>query len=265
MSKISVYIITYNEEEQITEAINSVLWADEIVVVDSGSTDHTCQVAEQLGVRVERVVFHGFGELRNQALTFCQYEWIFNLDADERCTEAVRNEILNLINDQDSQDIYYVPRKNFFMGRWIRYSGWYPNYRQPQLFRNKSLLYNLDLVHEGFIAQSDKIGYLKQPIWQITFKNFEEMVYKANRYSSLGAEKLQRNGKTATLGKALGHGLWAFIKHYIFKLGFLEGWAGFIIALGNFEGTFYRYAKLWERQQQWQLPKQKPVKKPNKS
>ena len=133
--KISVYIIAFNEVEKIRDCIKSVLWVDEIIVADSFSTDGTTQIAQELGAKVVHIDFNGYGELRNQAISHCSGDWIFSLDSDERCTEEVRDEILSLITNAPL-DIYQVPRKNFFMGRWIKYSGWYPNFRQPQLFRN---------------------------------------------------------------------------------------------------------------------------------
>jgi len=117
------------------------------------------------------------------------------------------------------------------------------------------MVYDLKPVHEGYEVISDKpVGHLKHAIWQFPFKNFAEVMHKANRYSSLGAEKIV--GKKITMGSALGHGLWAFLKHYIFKQGFRDGWAGFVIAFGNFEGTFYRYAKALEMQKSsdWKMP-----------
>ncbi len=260
MEKISVYIIAYNEVEKIEAAINSVLWADEIIVVDSNSTDGTTEKAEAMGARVIQVPFCGFGDLRNQALNACQYDWIFSLDADERCTPETRDEIMSTIKDPDAKDVYYVPRKNFFMGRWIKHSGWYPNYRQPQLFRKAALSYGNDAVHEGFEVHSKKsAGYLQQAIWQTPFKNLSEVMYKANRYSSLGVEKLAEKNKKTSMGRSLTRGLWAFIKHYIFKRGFLDGWPGFVIALGNFYGTYFRYAKYYEQKMQWQLPESPPL------
>ncbi|MBW1743110.1 MAG: hypothetical protein JRJ47_06725 [Deltaproteobacteria bacterium] len=141
------------------------------------------------------------------------------------------------------------------MGRWIKHSGYYPDYRQPQLFRKGALKYKLDPVHEGFELQtSTPPGYLKNPIWQMPFKNLEEILHKANRYSSLGAAKLEAEGKSSGMTTALFHGLWAFIQHFFVKRGFLDGWAGFVIALGNFEGTFYKYAKLHEKTANWEPP-----------
>ena len=262
--KISVYIIAYNEAEKIRDCINSVLWADEIIVADSHSSDGTTEIASELGAKIIHIPFKGYGDLRNQAISNCTGDWIFSLDSDERCTIEVRDEIIELI-DNAPLDIYKVPRKNFFMGRWIKYSGWYPNYRQPQLFRNGKMRYTLEPVHEGYISHSDKeIGVIKNHIWQFPFKNTEEILRKANRYSTLGVQKLQKKEKNSTVFKAFLHGSWSFIKHYIFKLGFLDGGPGFVIALGNFEGTFYRYVKLMEAQENWKAPNTDPIHKTQK-
>jgi len=259
--KISVYIIAFNEADKILDCINSVLWADEIIVADSHSTDGTTEIAKNLGAKVIHIKFNGYGDLRNQAISYCTGDWIFSLDSDERCTEKVRDEILILLKDPQ-HDIYHVPRKNFFMGKWIKYSGWYPNYRQPQLFKMNTMSYDLKPVHEGFINHSNKeIGKLKNPIWQIPFKNTEEIINKANRYSTLGVSKLEKKGINSSFLKAFLHALWSFTKHYIFKLGFLDGSAGFIIAFSNFEGTFYRYIKLFELQSKWKTPSVTPIRK----
>jgi glycosyltransferase involved in cell wall biosynthesis len=260
MQKISVYILTYNEAEKIEAALSSVLWADEIVVVDSFSTDRTPEIATAFGARVVQVPFNGFGDLRNRAIEACTHDWIFSLDADERCTEDVRDEILRLLAGSPPHDVYLVPRKSYMMGRWIKGSGWYPNFRQPQLFRKGAMRYTLEPVHEGFENLSGKpLGTLTNAIWQFPFRNLEEVINKMNRYSSLGTPKLAH--KRVSMAGALGHGAWSFLKHYIFKLGFIDGWAGFVIALGNFEGTFYRYAKRYEETQDWKAPEGKPLRR----
>ena len=259
--KISVYIIAFNEVDKIRDCINSVLWADEIIVADSHSTDGTSEIAIELGAKVIHIPFDGFGKLRNEAISHCSGDWIFSLDSDERCTVKVRDEILTLIDNAD-YDIYNIPRKNFFMGRWIKYSGWYPNYRQPQLFRNGKMTYTLESVHEGYVSHSSKkIGLINNHIWQFPYKNIEEVLHKANRYSTLGVSKLQDNNRKGGFLRAFLHGLWSFIKHYILKLGFLDGGAGLVIAFGNFEGTFYRYIKLTEKQANWKTPVVQPIKK----
>ena len=257
---LSAYIIAYNEAKKIADAINSVQWADEIIVADSSSTDDTAQIAQDLGARVVQIPFQGFGHLRNQAIKACTHEWIFSLDTDEQCTPEVRDEILRILAGTPAHDAYLVPRRNYFMGRWIKHSGWYPNFRQPQLFRKEAMHYVESPVHEGYeLLTAKPVGRLEHAIWQIPFRDFEEVVKKANRYSSLGSIKLA--DQRVSMGTALWHGIWSFLKHYIAKRGFLDGWAGFVIAFGNFEGTFYRYAKRFEQQQMWPLPKQVPLQR----
>ncbi len=256
MTKISAYIIAYNEAEKVAATITSVRWADEIILVDSWSTDNTKEIAESFGVKVVQVKFNGFGDLRNQAIAACTCDWIFSLDADERCTSQVKQEILEIVANPNALDVYKVPRRNFFMGRWIKHSGWYPNYRQPQLFRSGCMHYDLNPVHEGYILKSEKpIGILKNAIWQIPFKNMSEVISKVNRYSTLGAQKIKE--KKLSMSTALFHATWSFIKHYIFKLGVLDGWPGFIIAFQSFEGTFYRYVKAIElkKETEWKAPR----------
>ncbi|MBT3176586.1 MAG: glycosyltransferase family 2 protein [Desulfobacula sp.] len=246
MSKLSVYIIAFNEEKKIKQALQSVEWADEIIVADSFSTDRTQVIAKEFGAKVIQIPFNGFGELRNIAIKACSHDWIFSLDSDERCTRLAKEEMLKIIGSKDSLDAYYVPRKNYFMGKWIRYSGFYPDFRQPQLFRKGVLKFKNDAVHERYeVISNKKCGYLKSNIYQVPFKDLEEVIHKTNRYSTLGAQKLQAANKKSSMSKALFHGFWAGFTLYILKFGFLDGWPGFIIALGNFEGTFYKYAKFY--------------------
>ncbi|MBM9537967.1 glycosyltransferase family 2 protein [Desulfobulbus alkaliphilus] len=260
MNKVSVYIIAYNEAEKIRSAVQSVLWADEIVVADSHSQDDTAAIAESLGARVVQIEFRGFGDLRNQAMAACSHDWIFSLDADERCTPEARDEIRTVLHAPQSE-AYYIPRKNFFMGRWMRHSGFYPDYRQPQLFRKGVLVFKDDPVHEEYtVLSKHPAAYLRNPIWQFPFKNLEEVVHKANKYSTLGAEKLAKKGRKATMGMAVLHGIWAFFHMYILKRGVLDGWPGLVIAIGNFEGTFYKYAKLLELGADWTPPSSPPLR-----
>jgi glycosyltransferase involved in cell wall biosynthesis len=260
MQKISAYILAFNEAEKIADAVASVLWADEILVVDSASTDRTAEIAQSLGARVVQIPFQGFGDLRNRAIAQCRHEWIFSLDSDERCTAEVRDEILAILASAPAHDAYLVPRRNYMMGRWIKGSGWYPNFRQPQLFRRGAMRYDDNPVHEGYQLLTQRpLGQLQSAIWQFPFRNLEEVIGKMNRYSSLGVRKLA--DKRVSMAGALGHGIWAFIKHYLFKHGYRDGWAGFVIALGNFEGTFYRYAKRYEEMKAWSAPSSAPLRR----
>ncbi len=251
MAKLSVYIIAFNEANKIADSIKTVIdWADEVIVADSFSIDDTAKIATELGAKVVQVPFNGFGDLRNQALKACSYEWIFSLDSDERCTPEAKAEILAIINNPNALDVYSTPRKNIFLGRWIKHVWPYPDYRQPQLFRKGKMEYKPDAVHEGYINKSDKpLGIMKQAIWQLPYQNIEEMMRKMNRYSTLGVERLVQKGKRPSILSTLVHAYWKFFHMYVLKLGFLDGWPGFVLAMGNFDYTFFRYAKLMEQYQ----------------
>jgi len=246
MARISAYIIAYNEAEKIEAALQSIAWADEIVVADSYSTDSTAEICCRHGARVIQVPFEGFGRLRNAALDALSGDWVFSLDADERCTEAAAAEIRAAVARSDAADAYWVPRRNYVFGRWMRHSGYAPDYRQPQLFRRGKLRYTQDAVHESFVLDGT-VAYLREPIAQIPFRDLAQMLHKMQRYSTLGTERLRERGVRPSMAGALAHGFTAFLRHYVFQLGFLDGWAGFIIAFANFEGTFYRYAKHLEQ------------------
>lgn len=247
MARISVYIIAFNEADKIEAALRSVTWADEVVVADSFSTDDTVAIAQRHNARVIQVPFEGFGRLRNTALASLSGDWIFSLDADERCTQASADEIRATIERADAADAYWVPRRNFVFGRWMKHSGYFPDYRQPQLFRRGRLRYTEDAVHETFVLDG-RLGTLREPIAQIPFRDLAQMLHKMQRYSTLGTERLRQRQAPASMASALLHGVAAFLRHYIFLRGFLDGWAGFIIAFANLEGTFYRYAKHVETQ-----------------
>jgi glycosyltransferase involved in cell wall biosynthesis len=249
MPRVSVYIIAFNEADKIEAALRSVTWADEIVVADSASTDETVQIARRYTDRVLQVPFEGFGRLRNTVLDALTGDWIFSLDADERCTVAAGEEIRRLIAGDGAHDAYLVPRRNYVFGRWVRHSGYFPDYRQPQLFRRGCLRYTEDSVHETYRLKGT-LGILREPIAQVPFRDLAQMIHKMQRYSTLGVERLKANGVMPSLAGAMLHATAAFLRHYVLRLGFLDGWAGFVIAFANFEGTFYRYAKHVEQARQ---------------
>jgi glycosyltransferase involved in cell wall biosynthesis len=249
MPRISVYVITFNEADKIEAALRSVTWADEIVVADSGSTDATAEIARRYTARVIQVPFDGFGKLRNDVLAELGGDWIFSLDADERCTAAAADEIRRVAADPGACDAYLVPRRNYVFGRWMRHSGYFPDYRQPQLFRRGRLRYTADAVHETYVLDGS-LGVLREPIAQVPFRDLAQMLYKMQRYSTLGVQRLARRGVRPSMWNALLHAAASFLRHYVFKLGMLDGWPGFVIAFANFEGTFYRYAKHLEQQRE---------------
>ena len=245
-TSISVYILAYNEEAKIEECIKSVLWADEVVLIDSHSKDKTAQIAEDLGVKVVQEDFEGFGKIRVAGIKHTVHDWILSIDADERCTPDAQNEILKIVGSTRAADAYFIPRRNIFMGKKIKFCGWYPDYRQPQLFKRGKLTYEAKhQVHEGY-SVNGKVQFLKNPIIQIPFLSYSELIQKMDRYTKLGAEKLLAKNKDVSSLNIAFRSCWAFIQTYIIKLGFLDGWAGFVIAFCNMEGTFFKYTKYKE-------------------
>lgn len=251
MAKLSVYIPVLNEADKIEGALKSIAWADEIVIIDTGCTDATIDIARRYTDRIVPYVFDGFGRLRNFGIDQCSHEWILSIDADERCTPELAEAIRTTIEGSDTADAYWISRINWFMGRWIRHGGWYPDYPQPKLFRKDALRYrDEDEVHEGWDVDG-KIGKIHFDILHFSFQDLSQVIQKMDRYSELGAEKLARQGKAHGIGKALLRALWAFFRVYILKLGFLDGSAGLVIAMNDFQGTFYRYVKHAWKQEGW--------------
>ena len=243
---VSVFILSRNEEQKIGPALESVSWAAEVVLIDSASTDRTLEIAASHGARVVQVPFTKFGELRQAGVANTTQPWIFSLDSDERCTPEARDEILRIVADPGSADAYLVPRQNYLLGRRIRHGGWYPDYRQPQLFRRGKMTYAAqDDVHEGWEAHGS-LGKMANPIVQIPYRTLAEAIGKMNRYTSLGVARQERQGASTGYAKALLHAKWAFIKSYFLQLGFLDGGPGLVIAMLRFENSFYKHAKLIE-------------------
>ena len=243
---VSVFILSRNEEHKIGPALESVSWAAEVVVIDSFSTDRTVEIATGRGARVVQVEFRRFGELRQAGILHTTQPWIFSLDADERCTPAARVEILRIVADPASADAYLVPRRNVLLGREIRHSGWFPDYRQPQLFRRGRMTYSAsDEVHEGWELDG-RLGRMRSPIVQIPYRTLSEAIAKMDRYTTLGVAKQERLGARAGYGRAYFRASWAFFKAYVLQLGFLDGGPGLVIAVLRFENSFYKHAKLLE-------------------
>lgn len=252
--KISVYIPVLNEEAKIEDALKTVAWADEIVVIDTGCTDQTIPIAQSYGAKIVTHTFTGFGKLRNAGIDACSHDWILSIDADERCTLELIQEIQALLAHVPQHDAYWIPRRNWFMNRWIKHSGWYPDYCQPKLFKRQALRYrDEDVVHEDWDVVGS-IGYLHHDVLHFSYQHLSDIVRKIDNYAKLGADKLEAKGKSGGFFKGLSRGIWAFIRIYFIKMGFLDGKAGFMIALFNFETTFYRYVMRDWKKQKWNTP-----------
>ena len=271
MSTLSVIIITKNEQAHIGDCIQSVAGiADEIIVLDSQSTDQTQEIAKSLGAKVDTTTdWQGFGVQKNRALALATSDWVLSLDADERVTPELAQEIESVVHKridsehQNSRDNYfYINRQSFYCGRRIKHSGWQDD-QILRLFKRGAASFTNDRVHERIIkissGQFDPLtqqapsepsanrhkSVLKGVLTHYSFTDFDQVLVKINRYSSLWAEQQADGGRTATPFKAAVHGLSAFVKTYIFKFGFLDGSHGFALAVSNAEGAYYKYLKLW--------------------
>jgi len=242
-TSLSVIVITRNESARLRACLESVAFAGEAVVVDSGSTDDTRTIAQSMGARVSRTDdWPGFGPQKNRALDLATGNWILSIDADERVTPALRQQIEAAMANPGF-DAYTVNRRSSYCGQFMRHSGWYPD-RVVRLFRRGSARFSDDAVHEALQVRGP-VGRLAGELLHESFADFEAVLDKVNRYSTAGARDLHRRGVRGSPGKALGHGLWAFLRTYLFKRGFLDGRLGLALAISNAEGTYYRYVKLW--------------------
>ena len=244
---VSLYIITFNEAQNLREVLPTVLWADEVVVADSFSTDDTAAVCAQFGVRHVNIKFDGFGKLRNDALALLKNDWVVSIDSDERSTPEFAAEVRRMIA-APCHAAYFVPRRNTFLGRPMRFSGMYPDYRQPQVFDRRRFKYREDAVHEGFEC-TGSIGYFKNFIWQHPWPTLDMIFSKGNRYSTLMAKRRFELGKRAGLAQLLFNPPAAFMKKFILEQGFRDGMHGFLVSVQHAYYTFQKYAKLWELQQ----------------
>ena len=226
-TRLSVALITHDEEPNLPDCLASVAWADEIVIVDNGSSDRTVAIARERGARViETPDWPGFGVQKNRALDACTGDWILVLDADERVSPALRAEIEAVLR-APAHDVYRMPRSSSYCGRTLR----------PGAARH-----NTARVHER-IEFAGSIGTLREPLLHISFRTLDQVIGKMNRYSTESARALHSAGRRPGLGTAIVHGLAAFLRTYVLRLGFLDGRHGFLLAVSNAEGSYYRYVK----------------------
>ena len=243
MASLSVTVITKNEAHHIEACLCSVAFADEIIVLDSGSTDDTVRLAVSMGAKVsERFDWEGFGIQKNRALALATSDWVLSIDADERVSSDLQAEIRAVLQ-APAFSAYSIPRLSSYCGQYMRYSGWYPD-RTTRLFRRQAARFSDDSVHEKILVPG-QIGQLNHQLTHESYLNLEAVLDKINLYSTAGAQNLLYKKKSASLRTAIGHGIWAFLRTYFLRLGFLDGRLGFILAVSNAEGTYYRYLKLW--------------------
>ena len=250
MPTLSVILITRNEEANLADCLASLEGiAQQIVVVDTTSTDSTLEIAKNHGAIISQPTdWPGFGPQKNRALDLATGEWVLSLDADERLTPALRSEILTAIHHSAHVDCFAIPRLSWYCGRFIRHSGWSPDYVN-RLFKRGTARFSDDLVHERLIPKG-QIAKLENPMLHFSFLNFSQVLQKIDRYSTASAEQAFAKGRRSNPLKAILHGLWAFIRTYFIRAGFLDGYQGLALALSNAEGSYYRYMKIWLIQNQ---------------
>ena len=252
MPTLSVILITRNEEANLEACLASLEGvAQQIVVVDTNSSDSTLNIAQKYGALISQPSdWPGFGPQKNRALALATEDWVLSLDADERLTPALKSEIITAIHHSAQVDCFAIPRLSWYCGRFIRHSGWSPDY-VDRLFRRGTAQFSDDLVHERLIP-SGQVAKMKNPMLHYSFINFSQVLQKIDRYSTASAEQAFAKGKRSTPIKAILHGLWAFFRTYVIRAGFLDGQQGLALALSNAEGSYYRYMKIWliEKQQE---------------
>lgn len=244
---LSVIIITKNEFTHIGGCLQSVAWADEIIVLDSGSTDDTVNICRGYSNKVYTTDWQGFGIQKQRALDKATGEWVLSIDADEIVTPELKAEILAAMQTSNSNG-FEIPRLSNYCGRAMQHSGWFPDY-VLRLFKREKGHFTDAVVHERIMVNGH-IGRLNTPFLHDAFVDFEEVLHKVNNYSSLGAKLLYEKGTRSSVHKALMKGVWTFIRTYFLKAAFLDGSHGLLLAISNAEGAYYRYVKLWFLQNQ---------------
>ena len=240
---LSAIIICHNNEATIRRCLESVSWADEIVVVDGGSTDGTLDIVRELATKVHQPAdWPGHGPQKNRALDLATGDWVFSLDSDEWITPEVRAGIEAAIAAPGDKAAFMLPRRSSFCGRFMHHSGWWPDYVR-RLFRRGTARFSDDRGHDRLIVNG-AVGRLSSPIHHETVTSLEQLIDKMNSYSAMTARNLHESGRSASILTALLHGGWAFFRTYLLRAGFLDGREGLMLAIANAENSYYRYAKL---------------------
>ena len=239
--KISATIITYNEERNIARAIESLRCSDEILVVDSGSTDRTIEIAGKLGARIVEHPFKGYAEQKNYAAEQAENDWILAIDADESLSEGLEGEILHVKKNGPEYDAYTVPRLAQYLGRWILHSGWHPD-RKVRLYDRRRARWAGDFVHES-VQVDGRVGHFRSNLLHFTCDSLSEHLRTMDRYTTLAAEQLVSQGGKIGWSKLLLDPPWTFFKTYVVDRGFLDGAEGLAIAYMAAIYNFLKYAK----------------------
>jgi (heptosyl)LPS beta-1,4-glucosyltransferase len=259
-AKISVIIITYNEEKNIKRCLTSVQWANEIIIVDSYSTDNTKMIAGAFeNVKILQSAWKGFVEAKKLALSNTSNNWVLWLDADEEVSVELREEIKKEVSAESEYNAYDCPRKTFFLGEWVKHCGWYPG-RIVRVFNKEYCCFNENILHEKIIIPDDsKIGHLKSDLLHYSYTSLYQYFDKMNWYGEYGAEELIRRGKKFQSWKLIANPFCAFIKFYLLNKGFMDGKRGFIIGIGSAFSNFIKYVNFYYLEKQKISRKQKNI------
>lgn len=242
---LSVAIITKNEEQNIRDCLASVTFAEQVVVVDSGSTDKTLEIASEFGCDIYREGWYGFGAQKQLAIDKCHQPWVLVLDADERIPEETKKAITDIVRSKDVRAAgFSFPRKNFFQGRWIRHAGWWPD-RVTRLFRREAGRMTQVPVHEA-VEVKGVVEPLQVPIEHCTESSLSAILLKIDHYSTLGAGESYRTGKGSSSYGAFGRAILTFFQNYFLRRGFMDGPQGLTLAVTDSINKFFKYAKLGE-------------------
>lgn len=241
MTTLSIIIAAKNEAKNIAECVRSASFADEVIVLDSGSTDGTPQIAQIAGAQVVETDWPGYGLQQVRGIGLAKSDWVLSLDADERISSALQNEIRQAIQNPIA-DGYRLPRLSSFCGTFIHHGGWRPDYTLRLVKRDKAGFTD-HFLHAHMTVAGSKAD-LRESLIHYSYRDLDDVLEKLDRYASGNAKDLNDRGVKGSLGKALSHGIWAFIRTYFFRAGFLDGRYGLMLAIYNAESTYYKYLKL---------------------
>ncbi|MFQ5498325.1 MAG: glycosyltransferase family 2 protein [Candidatus Zixiibacteriota bacterium] len=253
MTLVSAVVITKDEEKNIRRCLESVRWADEVIVVDSNSSDNTCEIAADCGARIIPHEWRGYGAAKREGVQRAAGEWVLSVDADEEVSSELAGEIQAVIRSADAADGYYIPRSTSFLGRWIRHCGWYPDL-VLRLFRRDKGNFTEDVVHEKVLLNGQS-GRLRGELLHYCYVDLEQYLTKSNRYTTLGALAAYQSGRRASCFDLAVRPIVSFFSHYVVRQGFRDGMEGFIVSAMSANAVLGKYVKLRHLQNSAKRPK----------
>ena len=246
MTTLSIIIAAKNEAHNIADCVHSAAFADEVIVLDSGSTDGTPEVAARAGAQVVATDWPGYGPQQSRGIGLAQSDWVLSLDADERISPALQAEILQAIQEAKA-DGFRLPRLSSLCGTFIHHGGWRPDYTLRLVKREKAG-FTHHFLHAHMTVDGTKAD-LRESLIHYSYRDLDDVLEKLNRYASGNAKDLDAKGVRGSFSKAISHGIWAFVRTYVVRAGFLDGRHGFMLAIYNAESTYYKYLKLLAMQE----------------